>query len=244
VTLSATLVRRFAKVYPNRIEDLRVNDAVYFHSQVAGRWESNYRKRAFSSRKRILRELLAARNLAGRNWLDAGCGNGALARFLVEYKSCNVLGVDASEEMIANCAPAPHTEFRQIGDICETGLPDTAFDGVLCSSVLEYVSDPCAALIELRRVLKQNGLLLVSVPNSDPIAWWPIVSVYWLTKYLGPWRLCRNLDYSRHRYSELRFRCLLDSVGFRVEDVRTYGGLGGLPTLGHGTLMMFLAVKV
>jgi ubiquinone/menaquinone biosynthesis C-methylase UbiE len=221
-----------------------VSDAVSFHSQAAWRWESNYRKRAFSARKGILRELLAAYDLTGQNWLDAGCGTGTLARFLAEYKSCHVLGVDASDAMISNCVPAPNTEFRRIGDICETGLTDAAFDGVLCSSVLEYVPDPRAALIELRRVLKQNGLLLVSVPNSDPIAWWPILGVYWLTKYLGPLRLYRYLDYSRHSYSELRFRRLLESLGFRVEDTRTYGGVRGFPILGHGTLMMFCAVKL
>jgi len=221
-----------------------MNDAVYFHSQGAWRWESNYTKRAFSARKRILHELLATRNLAGQNWLDAGCGTGTLARFLAECKSCKVLGVDASQAMVSNCASAPNTEFRQIRDISETGLPDAAFDGVLCSSVLEYVSDPRAALIELRRVLKQDGMLLVSVPNSDPIAWWPILCVYWLTKYLGPWRLCRYLDYRKNSYSELSFRRLLDSCGFRVEAVRTYGGVRGFPILGHGTLMMFRAVKL
>lgn len=221
-----------------------MNDAIYFHSQAACRWESNYTKRAFSARKRILHELLASRNLAGQNWLDAGCGTGTLARFLAESKSCKVLGVDASEQMISNCANAPNTEFRKIGDICQTGLSDTTLDGVLCSSVLEYVPDPRAALIELRRVLKQNGLLLVSVRNSDPIASWPILAVYWLTKYLAPWRLCRYLDYSRHSYSKTGFRRLLESLGFRVEDVRTYGGIRGFPILGRGTLMMFRAVKL
>jgi 2-polyprenyl-6-hydroxyphenyl methylase/3-demethylubiquinone-9 3-methyltransferase len=221
-----------------------MNDAVHFHSQVAWRYESNYTKRAFVTRKNILHELLAADDLTGQNWLDAGCGTGTLARSLAAHKGCNVLGVDASEAMIFHCAPHPNTEFRQIGDICETGLADAAFDGVLCSSVLEYVSEPRAALVELRRVLRQNGLLLVSVPNSDPIAWCANVSAYWLTRHLGRWRLCQYLDYCKHRYSELHFRNLLDSCGFHVEAVRTYGGVRGFPILGHGSLMMFRAVKL
>lgn len=221
-----------------------MNDAIYCHSQAAGIWESNYKKRAFSVRRDVIRELLAASDLTGQNWLDAGCGTGPLARFLSEYQGCRVLGVDASEAMISHCTPHPNTEFRQIGDIGETGLPDAGFDGVLCSSVLEYVSEPSAALVELRRVLKQDGVLLVSVPNSDPIAWFPIVSAHWLTKYLGPWRMCRYLDIVKHRYSELSFRRLLDDCGFRVEAVRTYGGVRGVPILRRGTLMMFRAVKV
>jgi len=222
-----------------------MNDAVYFYSQSAQKWESNYKKKGFSVRKEILRELLPARHLAGQSWLDAGCGTGTLARFLAKAKGCNTLGVDASAEMIANCVPARNTEFRQIRDICETGLPDGNFDGVLCSSVLEYVSDPRAALIELRRLLKPEGLLFVSVPNAHPIARWPTLAIYWLTKHLGRRRWFQFLDYSKHSYSELRFRRLLNTCGFRVEAVRTFGVALGFETfLGQGTLMMFRAVKI
>jgi len=222
-----------------------MNDAVYFHSQRAGAWESNYKKKGFSVRKDILHELLPGRHLAGQNWLDAGCGTGTLTRFLAEAKGCNTLGVDASAEMIANCVPARNTEFRQIRDICETGLQDGTFDGVLCSSVLEYVSDPRAALVELRRLLKPKGLLVVSVPNAHPIARWPMLTIYWLTKHLGRWRWFQFLDYSKHSYSELRFRRLLNVCGFRFEAVRKFGVTLGFETvLGHGTLMMFRAVRV
>jgi len=221
-----------------------MNDAVHFHSQQAGRYESNYKKRAFLVRKNILHELLTGDDLTGQNWLDAGCGTGTLARFLAAHKGCSVLGVDASETMILHCAPHPNTEFRQIADICGTGLADAAFDGVLCISVLEYVSEPRAALVELRRVLKQNGSLVVSVPNSDPIAWSANVCAYWLTRPLGSWRLSRYLDYSKHSYTELDFRNLLDSCGFHTEAVRTYWGLRGFPMFGHGSHMMFRAAKV
>jgi 2-polyprenyl-6-hydroxyphenyl methylase/3-demethylubiquinone-9 3-methyltransferase len=220
-----------------------MNDAVYFHSRSAPSWESNYKKKGFSVRKDILLELLPARDLAGQNWLDAGCGTGTLARFLAEVKGCSTLGVDASAEMIANCVPARNTEFRQIRDICETGLPNAAFDGVLCSSVLEYLAEPSAALIELRRLLKPNGLLLVSVPNAHPIALWPQVTMHRLTKSLGRWRQNAFLDYSKHSFSESGFRHLLRDCGFRVEAVRQYGGPFGSPILGHGTLIMFRTVK-
>ena len=160
-----------------------MNDAVQFHSQIASGWESNYASDVFSVRMKVLDGLLAGRDLSGQKWLDAGCSTGTLARFLASHKGCKVLGVDASEEMISQCAPAPNTEFRQIPDICETGLPDAAFDGVLCSSTLECVPDPLAALRELRRVLQPNGLLLVSVPNAHPIARWSVVAIYWLTKH-------------------------------------------------------------
>ncbi len=231
---------------PSRIfaieEGTVMNEAVQYHSRIASAWESNYTSEVFSVRMRVLDELVGS-NLAGQNWLDAGCGTGTLARFLTTHKSCNVLALDASGEMISRCAPAPNTEFRHIPDICETGLPDAQFDGVLCSSLLEYVLDPLAALRELHRVLKQEGLLLVSVPNAHPIARWPVLAVYRLTKYLGKKRWFEYLDHSKHCYSESRFREVLRACGFRTDAVRSYDGVRGSPILGHGSLFMFRAAK-
>ena len=84
-----------------------MNDAVQFHSQIASGWESNYASDVFSVRMKVLDGLLAGRDLSGQKWLDAGCSTGTLARFLASHKGCKVLGVDASEEMISQCAPAP-----------------------------------------------------------------------------------------------------------------------------------------
>ena len=38
------------------------------------------------------------------------------------------------------------------------GQPEEAFDGVLCSSVIEYVRKPDAAVREFHRVLKKDGI--------------------------------------------------------------------------------------
>ena len=75
-------------------------DAVAYHRELAIGWEQRYRKPAFKARLRAVEECLAAHNLRGQHWLDAGCGSGTLARYLLEA-GANVLGVDAAEEMIS-----------------------------------------------------------------------------------------------------------------------------------------------
>ena len=55
-------------------------------------------------------------------------------------------------------------------------LPDGHFDLALCTQVLEYVSDPRMVIAEIYRVLKKDGVLLLSVPaifprDSDPEYW-------------------------------------------------------------------------
>jgi 2-polyprenyl-6-hydroxyphenyl methylase/3-demethylubiquinone-9 3-methyltransferase len=221
-----------------------VNKAVLFHSPAASTWDAGYTTKVYSVRKDIILDLLADSDLEGQKWLDAGCATGTLARFLAERKGCKVLGVDASDEMVRNATVTPNTEFKLIGDVCETGQPDEAFDGVLCSSVIEYVPQPAAAVREFHRVLKKNGLLLLSVPNAHPFVRWPVVILYWLTKPFSRRRVFTYLDHSKHSYTESGFRKLLERCGFRVEALRTYGGPRGTPILGHGSLIMARARKV
>ena len=74
-------------------------DAVAYHRELAAGWEQRYRKPAFKARLRAVEECLAGHDLHDQHWLDAGCGSGTLARYLLEA-GANVLGVDAAEEMI------------------------------------------------------------------------------------------------------------------------------------------------
>jgi SAM-dependent methyltransferase len=84
-----------------------MNDRVQFHSQIASSWESNYTSDVFSVRLKVVDERLAGHDLTGQTSIDAGCGTGTLARFLANHKRSKVLGVDASQEMISGCGPAP-----------------------------------------------------------------------------------------------------------------------------------------
>ncbi|HEV2774069.1 MAG TPA: methyltransferase domain-containing protein [Solirubrobacteraceae bacterium] len=58
--------------------------------------------------------------------------------------------------------PAQDVELRV--DVTATGLPDGAFDAVICSHVLEHVPDDAAAMGELRRMTAPGGWCLVMVP--------------------------------------------------------------------------------
>lgn len=49
-------------------------------------------------------------------------------------------------------------------DICDTGLPGGSFDGIVCSHVLEHVSDDRRAMRELLRLLAPGGEAIVMVP--------------------------------------------------------------------------------
>jgi ubiquinone/menaquinone biosynthesis C-methylase UbiE len=106
--------------------------------------------------------------VAGREVLDAGCGVGYGTRLLAEHGPARLVGVDVSSEALAH-APANGAEWVQ-ADLRELPFPADSFDLVVCFEVIEHVEEQERVLDELRRVLRKDGILLISSPNRDVYA--------------------------------------------------------------------------
>jgi 2-polyprenyl-3-methyl-5-hydroxy-6-metoxy-1,4-benzoquinol methylase len=227
-------------------------DAVAYHASLADEWEGRCQKRSFQTRQTVLLKSLQGRNLAGSLWLDAGCGTGTLSRWLAT-RGCSVLGVDAASEMVVAANQFARSKnysdrlsFVRIATISRLALDDRSLDGILCSSVLEYVPEPSACLTEFARVLKPGGLLLVSVPHRNSVVRRMQLVCHRLGDLLGQsW--CEFLDYSRHQYSRPEFERLLAQAGFSGEALVPFGS--PLPTLAlrsrhWAPLLMFVARRL
>ncbi|HST30578.1 MAG TPA: methyltransferase domain-containing protein [Chthoniobacterales bacterium] len=95
--------------------------------------------------------------------LDAGCGTGAILQRL--GNPGKNAGVDLAPEAIAFCRERGLNNAQQ-GNILALPFVDASFDAVISSSVLyhAWVGDVAAAVREMRRVLRPNGLLIINVP--------------------------------------------------------------------------------
>jgi SAM-dependent methyltransferase len=114
------------------------------------------------------RYLLAARLAPGRDVLDAGCGSGYGTALLARAGARRVLGVDIAPEAVTEArAVAPPNAGVVTGDLTALDVPDASFDLVVCFEVLEHLEAQDALLDELRRVVRPDGLVLVSSPNRD-----------------------------------------------------------------------------
>lgn len=107
------------------------------------------------------------RRLSGEHGalLDVGCGNGRNLLRLREASPGLVLsGTDISE---SGCATVRELGFDARPADAGEALPfdPDSFDFVLCGEVIEHVVDPDGLLIELRRVLKPGGRLILTTPN-------------------------------------------------------------------------------
>jgi ubiquinone/menaquinone biosynthesis C-methylase UbiE len=79
-----------------------------------------------------------------------------------------------------------------VSDIIDIPEPDGAFDAILCSEVLDHVPSPPAAIIELNRLLKPGGTMLLTesfcgLTNQSPYFYYTGLSEnfyrYWLQGY-------------------------------------------------------------
>jgi len=121
---------------------------------------------------RALLDALGTR-VRGTRWLDAGCGEGRVARALAR-RGATVLGVDVAAPLVAAARRAARTlpaaaRARltfETADLAARGLlPPGGLDGVVCALALMHVKGPAPALKAWARALKPGGRLVLLLPH-------------------------------------------------------------------------------
>jgi SAM-dependent methyltransferase len=102
----------------------------------------------------------------GRNWLDVGCGTGALsAAVLARADPATIVGVDPSEGFLAEARTRiadPRASFR-VADAQSLPFPDGGFAAVVSGLALNFVPDPGRAVAEFARVARRGGVVAAYV---------------------------------------------------------------------------------
>lgn len=155
---------------------------------------------------------------AGMRVLDAGCGTGRHLCEAFRHKEVEVVGIDLNRNDLKTARGFLHLMAQEQknnwllvrGDVVRLPFRDASFDVVICAEVLEHIPDNVAAVKELIRVLKRNGVLAVSVPRFFPE------------------RVCWALSHAYHNepgghiriYRKRELKSLLESAGARCEKIR------------------------
>ncbi|MBU2213230.1 class I SAM-dependent methyltransferase [Patescibacteria group bacterium] len=109
----------------------------------------------------ILRELASQPQ---HKILDVGCGDGVIMKMI----QCGErTGIDLSCTMLdrARSRVSLGADFIQM-DAEHMTFSDNSFDRICCSEVLEHVLHPQQVLSEIWRVVKPDGIVVVSIPNE------------------------------------------------------------------------------
>ncbi len=95
--------------------------------------------------------------------LDIGCGDGAVAKYIKDL-GCEVHGMDISS-LALNQAETKGI-YTKIGNVQEK-LPydQNYFDVVFAGEVIEHIADPRYFICEVNRIIKKDGLFVVTTPN-------------------------------------------------------------------------------
>jgi 2-polyprenyl-3-methyl-5-hydroxy-6-metoxy-1,4-benzoquinol methylase len=91
--------------------------------------------------------------------LEAGCGSASHIRFNADV---HAVGIDISQEELEKNTSV---QEKLQGDIQEYSFPRDEFDVVICWMVLEHLSRPKAAMLNLSRAVRPQGLLILGFPN-------------------------------------------------------------------------------
>lgn len=113
------------------------------------------------------RYYFAARLVSGKQVLDIASGEGYGSHILA-HSAAHVTGVDIAAEAVANATEKYAREnlsFLQ-GSAAEIPLPDNCVDVVVSFETLEHLHEQEEMLQEIRRVLRDDGLLIMSTPNK------------------------------------------------------------------------------
>jgi SAM-dependent methyltransferase len=130
--------------------------------------------------------------------LDAGCGTGGFLRWVSARGSFDrICGVDVSPEAVSLAREAVPGAEISVASVDDLPFDAAAFDLVAMNDVLQHLEEPAvtASIVELRRVLRPDGALLVRTNGGRR-----------MRRERSDWRL----------YDERSLRAELERGGFRI----------------------------
>jgi ubiquinone/menaquinone biosynthesis C-methylase UbiE len=115
----------------------------------------------------------------GDRLLDVGCGPGTITADLAAIVAPGrVTGLDPAESVLAQARDTAverglSTVEYVVGDVYQLEFPDDTFDVVHAHQVLQHLTDPVRALVELRRVVRPGGVVAVRDSDYGAFTWFP-----------------------------------------------------------------------
>jgi len=161
-----------------------------------------------------LRPLLAREVRAGASVLDVGGFDGTLAAFINSHcrnVSVNVLDVDLEGLAIARAAGLNTVA----GEAENLPVASGTIDVVLCLDIIEHLEDEAQLLVEIFRVMKKGGRLILSTPKENGIVF-PFMNQTDIERINYQW------GHKRLGYSFREIEVLVGHQGFVVERTSAY----------------------
>lgn len=99
--------------------------------------------------------------------LDFGCQTGEFCKLTNEIADVEPFGVEMSQDYAEHALSLWGEGQVHVGTLDEAPFDKHSFDFISAQETLEHLVDPQKTLGQLRSLLKDNGIILISVPSSD-----------------------------------------------------------------------------
>lgn len=118
--------------------------------------------------EQVSRYVYALKFIENKTVLDAACGRG-YGTYFISKKSKTMVGADIRKDYIEfaqNNYSSNNIQFLE-SDVTKINLSDNTFDVIISFETIEHLQDADSFLREVVRLLKNDGILLLSTPNRD-----------------------------------------------------------------------------
>jgi phosphatidylethanolamine/phosphatidyl-N-methylethanolamine N-methyltransferase len=155
----------------------------------------------------------------GNRVLEVGVGTGL--NLPLYSRDCNVTGIDISKEMLRKAEERVLTlgmvnTSLMVMDGSKLAFPDDSFDRVIATYVISAVPDPVKTLLEMRRVCKPSGhLVILNHFKSEN----PVIGMF--EKLLAP--VCTKIGFN----TELKLMPLLERVALSPDQMHRVNLMNG-----------------
>lgn len=125
--------------------------------KAASLYDDEFNNKYWSRQAAVIIRLV---RLSSGRILDIGCGGG---HFLLHMKGWEKFGVELSAKARAAAASRGITTFANLH---QARFPDSFFDVVTMFAVIEHMADPRGAILEVARIVKPGGLLVIMTGDA------------------------------------------------------------------------------
>jgi len=224
---SRTICKSCGIVFANPVADEQELNAFYKNYYDKGNFGNlQYKQKTISQfeniQKATIQELLKLdRNVkyytGEGNYLDVGFGLG-FHLYIAQKLGYHVYGTELDKDCIDFVQPYLLAAQLYNGDLLSAKYENNQFNIINICHVIEHLIDPNSYLLELNRIVKNEGLIIVSTPNIGALAY----QLFRIVNFLG-FKIPLIVDGLEHTviFNQKNLRTVIENHGFVIVDQYT-----------------------
>lgn len=156
-------------------------------------------------------------NINPKSLLDVGCGTGNILLNLNRNENIKLYGLDISEKMIETAENKLNGRAElKVGDAEFMPWQDNSFEVIICNASFHHYPNPEKVLLEMKRLLKEKGKLIIGDPTA-PLILRQAMNLFCKISNNGDYKI-----YSKKEIKELLIKCGFKPFDFKRINYKSF----------------------